>query len=395
MSATTTVSFRLPDLGEGVAESEIVRWLIKPGDQIVEDQPMVEVMTDKATVEIPAPVTGVVATLCARDGEVVAVGSVIVEIEADESAASSVARSDVRDAAPAAPGTVGAGAIAAPVSGGKARGQRVQATPLVRRLAQELGVDLSDLAGTGPNGRISESDVRAAAGTNGGSAIAFDSPSSAAYKSIPLVGMRRAIGQHLSAAARVPTVTVVEDADLTSVDLAREKSGHSYMPYIVAAVVSGLREVPNLNAQMSADASELHVFGDIHAGIAVQTDGGLVVPVLRDAQTLSLQEIEAGVDQLAQRARDGKLTPADTRGGTFTVTSAGKFGGLFTNPLLNVPEVGIFGLHRAELRPVIVEGEVVVRRRANVSVTFDHRAVDGIDASRFLLAVVASLAAAK
>jgi pyruvate/2-oxoglutarate dehydrogenase complex dihydrolipoamide acyltransferase (E2) component len=207
--------------------------------------------------------------------------------------------------------------------------------------------------------------------------------------------MRRAIGQHLTAAAQVPTVTVVEDADLTAVDDAREVGGLSYLPYIVSAVVAGLREVPHLNAQMGTGAHELHVFDSIHAGIAVQTEGGLVVPVLRDAHLLDLNQIEEQVEILAKRAREGKLTPADTRGGTFTVTSAGKYGGLFTNPLLNVPEVGIFGLHRAELRPVVEAGEVVVRRRANVSVTFDHRAIDGIDASRFLLTVVAALTAAK
>ncbi len=383
MSAPTIVQFRLPDLGEGVVETEIVRWLVAPGDVLQEDQPMVEVMTDKATVEIPAPASGSVAALRAAEGEVVQVGAVIVEIEA---AAGTVAVSNRPVNAPAreaAPVPAAAPASARPAA-------RVQATPLVRKLAAQLGVDLAALTGTGPNGRITEDDVRSAAG-GAPPAGASKAAVPAGGVATPLRGMRRQIAQHLTTAQRVPAVTVVEEADLTDLDALRREAGRSWLGYLVQAVLHGFTEVPEFNSVYDDQSETVWQYETASLGIAVQSPTGLVVPVLHASESLSLDEIDAQVADLADRAQQGTLTPDQLRGSTFTVTSAGKFGGLFTTPLLNVPEVGILGLHRIAERPAVVAGAVVPRLTANVSVSFDHRVIDGVTASRFLLAVIDAL----
>jgi pyruvate/2-oxoglutarate dehydrogenase complex dihydrolipoamide acyltransferase (E2) component len=392
MTTTQLLRFRLPDLGEGVAETEIVRWLVSEGDELAEDQPMVEVMTDKATVEIPAPAAGTVTQLCAGEGAVVQVGSVIIEIATSEAAAAAgvgSARAVTREQATA--NSSPSNATSAVPSSSKAAGGRVQATPLVRRVAAELGVDLATITGTGPGGRITESDVRGAAGATPAPAQDSGTDAPAGTRIVELRGMRRQIAAHLERAAAVPTVTVVEEAELTALDAARADTGLGHLAYLVPAVVAGLREVPQLNAILDGGRGELVVHEQIHMGIAVQTERGLVVPVLRDCAQLTPAQVEEQVAALAEKARTDSLTPDELRGGTFTVTSAGKLGGLFTTPLLNVPEVGILGLHRAEQRAVVRGGEVSVRTMANLSVTFDHRALDGLDASRFLLAVIAAL----
>jgi len=422
------LEFRLPDLGEGVAETEIVRWLVHPGERVTEDQPMVEVMTDKATVEIPAPAAGRIESLHAADGDVVAVGSVIVAIETDEPVVGvgsarentrAVLQAGADTGAPAAAAAAsGAASHSGSAAGMAARGPRVQATPLVRRLATELGVELTTLHGSGPNGRITDEDVRAAAGNSAGAESSSASGAAASggaqaadvktrtpagglasvpaharegARVVPLRGMRRQIGEHLSRAAAIPTVTIVEDADLSAVERARAAAGLSPLPYLARAVVEGLREVPELNSLLDEAAGELLVLERIDLGIAVQTDAGLLVPVLRDCAERSLESLDAGIRELADAARAGTITADQLRGGSFTITSAGKLGGLFTTPLLNVPEVGILGLHRAEDRAVVRAGEITVRRMANLSVTFDHRALDGLSASRFLLRVIEGL----
>jgi pyruvate dehydrogenase E2 component (dihydrolipoamide acetyltransferase) len=397
-AAPALFEFRLPDLGEGVAESEIVRWLVAAGDELAEDQPMVEVMTDKATVEIPAPAAGRVARLLVEAGRSVPVGSVIVEIEAEGGAVGSGNRpvNAPKAAAPGAPA-----ARSAPRAAGAAAGGRVQATPLVRRLASELGVDLASVRGSGPGGRVLDTDVRAAAGGSAPESAAPDQAGSRAQapaparegvlRTLPLSGVRGQIAAHLTAAAAVPTVTVVEECELTAVNAARTESGLSFLPYLVRGLCSALRDEPNLNGWLDSLRRELVVFERIDIGIAVQTDAGLVVPVLRGADAMSLAELDASIADLAARATAGTLAPAELRGSTITVTSAGKLGGLFTTPLLNVPEVAILGLHRAEERAVVRDGEVVVRSMANLSVTFDHRANDGLAASRLLLGVINAL----
>ncbi len=356
--------FKLPDLGEGVAEGEIARWLVVVGQVVEEDDPLVEIQTDKTTVEIPSPAAGTVARILVQEGELVPVGTPLVVI------------GDGAVAAEQPVAQVAATPAAAPP-------ERVQATPLVRRLAGELGVDLSVLEGTGPGGRITEGDVRRSAGRSGG-----QTPSRGPERRVPLRGVRRQIAQHLAASHReVPAVTVVEECDFTALSAAR--GDRSYLPFLLQAVVAGLKEVPELNATL--DGEEIVYWERYDLGVAVQTDEGLVVPVLRAADQKSLDELEAEARRLAEEARAGTLKPEELRGSTFTVTSAGKLGGLFATPLVNYPEVGVLGLHRIGPRPAVVDGRIVVREIGWLACTFDHRVVDGARASTFLLGVIGRL----
>jgi pyruvate/2-oxoglutarate dehydrogenase complex dihydrolipoamide acyltransferase (E2) component len=358
--------FKLPDLGEGLTEGEIARWLVSEGQELAEDDPLVEIQTDKTTVEIPSPAAGTVTRILVGEGEVVPVGTVLVVIGG---AADGAAR-----AAPTAP-------AAAPTASVYQSQARVQATPLVRRLAQELGVDLAQLSGTGPNGRITETDVRGAAGEG----LVSDRHESTEGRREPVRGVRRQIVEHLSRAHReVPAVTFVEECDFTGVDLQR------LVPLALKAAAGSLKEFPELNARLEGD--EIVYLDRYDLGVAVQTDEGLVVPVVRGCDTASLDELAAEVARLAEAARKGTLKPEELRGGTFTITSAGKLGGLLVTPLVNHPEVAILGIHRIAPRPAVVDGELAVRQLGNVSVTFDHRVVDGARAAAFTLDLIRRLA---
>jgi pyruvate dehydrogenase E2 component (dihydrolipoamide acetyltransferase) len=359
--------FKLPDLGEGVAEGEIARWLVQVGQVIDEDDPLVEIQTDKTTVEIPSPAGGTVARILVEEGELVPVGTPLVVIGDGEFAS-------------AEPEPERATAEPEPAA---APAERVKATPLVRRFAAELGVDLSLLAGTGAGGRITEEDVRRFSALSRG-----QTPGRGPERRVPLRGVRRTIAQHLTIAHReVPAVTVVEECDFNA--LAAVRGERSYLPYLLKAVVAGLKEFPELNATL--DGEEIVFWERYDLGVAVQTDEGLLVPVLRAADEKSLDELEAEARRLAEGACAGTLRPEELRGSTFTVTSAGKLGGLFATPLVNHPEVGILGLHRIAERPVVVDGEVVVRQIGWLACTFDHRVVDGARASAFLLDVIGRL----
>jgi pyruvate dehydrogenase E2 component (dihydrolipoamide acetyltransferase) len=350
--------FKLPDLGEGVAEGEIARWLVQVGETIEEDAPLVEIQTDKTTVEIPSPASGTVARILVEEGRLVPVGTPLVVIGDGE-----------------LPETPAAAGPAEPPA-------RVQATPLVRRIAKELGVDVSSMQGSGAGGRITEEDVRQAAVSGG------RTPGAGLERRVPLRGVRRAIAQHLTTSHReVPAVTVVEECDFT--ELGQARGERSYLPYVLQAVVAGLRAFPELNATL--DGEEIVFWERYDLGVAVQTDEGLVVPVLRDADAKNLDELEAEAGRLSEAARAGTLEPAELRGSTFTVTSAGRLGGLFATPLVNHPEVAILGLHRIASRPAVRDGEIVVRDVGWLSCTFDHRVVDGARASEFLLEVVRRL----
>jgi pyruvate dehydrogenase E2 component (dihydrolipoamide acetyltransferase) len=335
--------FKLPDLGEGVREGEIARWLVQVGQEVAEDDPLVEIQTDKTTVEIPSPAGGRVGEILVAEGEVVPVGTPLVII----------------------------GDGAAPSAAAK-----IQATPAVRKLARELGVDLDALEGTGGSGRVTEADVRGAV------------PPREGERREPLRGTRRQIAEHLTRAHReVPAVTVVEECDFTYLSKARGE--RSYLSYLIADAVAGLQEYPELNATLAGD--EIVYWERYDIGLAVQTDQGLVVPVLRAADQKSLEELETEAARLADGARAGTLKPEELRGSTFTVTSAGRLGGLFATPLVNHPEVGILGLHRIAARPIVRDGELVAREVGWLSCTFDHRVVDGARASEFLLSVIRRL----
>ena len=341
--------FKLPDLGEGLTEGEIARWLVSEGQEIAEDDPLVEIATDKTTVEIPSPAAGTVAKILVGEGEVVPVGTVLV--------------------------VIGNGAAAAPVSDTKAR-----ATPLVRRLAKELGVDLDALTGTGAQGRITEQDVRAAAGEVSDTAQRV---SDTEGRREPLRGIRRQMFEHLTKARAIPAITWVEECDFTGVDL------NLLVPLVLKASAAALQDYPELNARV--EDHDLVYLDRYDIGVAVQTEQGLVVPVVRDCASRSLEELDAEVRRLAEAAHAGTLAPEELRDGTFTVTSAGRSAGLFTTTLLNHPEVAILGVHRIDDRAVVRDGEVAVRRMGNISVTFDHRVIDGKRAADFGLAVIERL----
>ena len=349
--------FKLPDLGEGLTEGEIARWLVSEGQQVAEDEPLVEIQTDKTTVEIPSPAAGTVLRILVAEGEVAPVGAVLVVI--GDQGETVVAAEESKDQPPATPDPA-----------------KVRATPLVRRIAQELGIDLAGVAGSGPDGRITEADVRAAAS------------GPAEGRRVPLRGVRRRIVEHLTTAHReIPAVTFVEECDFTGVDLAR------LVPITLKAAALALKEFPELNARLEGE--EIVFLDRYDLGLAVQTDQGLVVPVVRNCDSASLDQLAEEVERLAAAARAGTLSPEELRGSTFSVTSAGKLGGLFVTPLINHPEVAILGVHRIGERPVVRDGEIVARSIGHVSVTFDHRVVDGARAAAFALRVIGSLEGAE
>jgi pyruvate dehydrogenase E2 component (dihydrolipoamide acetyltransferase) len=344
-------AFKLPDLGEGLTEGEVARWLVAEGQEIAEDDPLVEIQTDKATVEIPSPYGGTVLKLLVPEGEVVPVGTELVLIGA---------AGETAPAPPAAPAPAAA---------------RIQATPVVRRIAQELGVDLAALEGSGPGGRITEEDVRGAAAATGEG------------RREPLRGVRRVIAEHMARAHReVPPVTWVEECDFEGVAI------DLLLPTVVKACADALVAFPELNARLDGDAI---VYLDRYdLGVAVQTDDGLVVPVVRGVDGKTLEALAAEIADLAERARSGALAAEELRGSTFTVTSAGKLAGLFQTPIVNHPEVAILSIGRIAPRPVVRDGQVVVGRTGNLALTFDHRVVDGARAAAFGLAVIERVEAA-
>jgi pyruvate dehydrogenase E2 component (dihydrolipoamide acetyltransferase) len=356
--------FKLPDLGEGLTEGEIARWLVAEGDEIKEDDPLVEIATDKTTVEIPSPAGGVVSKILVGEGDVVPVGTVIVVIGGDGVSAPEPPPTVARDTSSQA---------SRPRDDAK-----VRATPLVRRLAQELVVDLAAIAGTGPQGRITENDVRGAARDT--------SSQAAGERREPIRGVKRQMFEHLTRAHQeIPPVTWVEECDFTGVDTKQ------LLPLVLQAVAQALQEFPELNARV--DGRDLVYLDRYDIGVAVQTEQGLVVPVVRDVPAKALGELETEIKRLAEAAHAGTLRPEELRGGTFTVTSAGKSAGLFTTPLINHPQVAILGVYRIADRPAVRDGALVVRRLGNVSVTFDHRVIDGKRAADFGLAVIARLQA--
>ena len=350
-------AFTLPDLGEGLTEGEVARWLVAEGQEIAEDDPLVEIQTDKATVEVPSPYSGTVLKILVAEGEIAPVGAELVVIGAAGESFDAVV------AAPSGDGAARAATLApAPV-------ERVQATPVVRRIAQELGVDLAAVTGTGPGGRVTEDDVRAAAGEG---------------RREPLRGVRRVIAEHMARAHReVPPVTWVEECDFEDVPLDR------LLPIVVKACAEALVEFPELNARLDGAAIVLLDRYDI--GVAVQTEEGLIVPVVRGANEKTIDVLASEIAELAEGARAGSLSADELRNSTFTVSSAGKLAGLFQTPIVNYPEVAILSIGRVAPRPVVRDGVVVVRRTGALALTFDHRVVDGARAAAFGLAVIARI----
>jgi pyruvate dehydrogenase E2 component (dihydrolipoamide acetyltransferase) len=376
--------FKLPDLGEGVTEGEIDKWLVKEGDVISEDDLIVEVITDKAMAEIPSPFAGVVAKLHYQEGDVVPVGSVLITIGEE---------SGPEMALPTAPEQTDAS---------DSSSTQVKAMPPVRKLARDLGVDIEAANASGPDGRVLRADVEALAETDSPetpptAAQVIPEPAPAGGRREPLRGIRRTIADRMAEAHRiVPAVTHVEECDVTELDATRRLANErnpdgpklTFLPFIIQAVVAALNDYPALNSTLDEDANEIVYHDRYDIGVAVDTPSGLIVPVIRDADAKRTSELAAEIDRLARGARDSTLSADELRSSTFTVTSPGEFGGLMATPIVFYPQAAILGVHKAGERAVVRDGQIVPRLMMNLSVTFDHRILDGMTAARFIGDVV-------
>ncbi len=418
---------KMPDIGEGIAEVELVAWRVQPGETVAEDQILADVMTDKATVEIPSPVVGKVLALGGAVGQVMAVGSELIRIEVDgEGNAGAVrAPADAPAAAPPAsakapaptvasvpatpsvavptqPASMPAAPQAAPpavaVHSTRQPGERPIASPAVRRRAWELGVELQYVPASGPAGRTTHADLDAyiAHGAAGQSSATGTVRYAQRHdqEAIPVIGLRRKIAQKMQEAKRrIPHFTYVEEIDVTELEALRtrlnarwgtERTRLTVLPLLIRAVVLAVRKFPQINARFDDDAGVVTRYGAVHAGIATQTDAGLMVPVLRHAESLDLWASAAEIARLAEAARTGKATRDELTGSTITITSLGALGGIVSTPVINHPEVAIVGVNRMVERPMMRGGAVVPRLMMNLSSSFDHRVVDGLHAAEFI-----------
>ncbi|CAI8813202.1 Lipoamide acyltransferase component of branched-chain alpha-keto acid dehydrogenase complex [Pseudomonas donghuensis] len=404
---------KMPDIGEGIAQVELVEWFVKVGDTITEDQVVADVMTDKATVEIPSPVSGKVLALGGQPGEVMAVGSELIRIEVEgagnvgaglprEEAPAITAKAPEPAAKPAAPAPVAAPAAAAHQPAAivpREAHERPLASPAVRKRALDAGIELRYVHGSGPAGRILHDDLDAflaqpttrSQSAPGGYAKRNDS------EQIPVIGLRRKIAQRMQdAKRRVAHFSYVEEIDVTALEELRQhlnkKWGDSrgkltLLPFLVRAMVVALREFPQINATYDDEAQVITRHGAVHVGIATQGDNGLMVPVLRHAEAGSLWSNAGEIVRLANAARGNKASREELSGSTITLTSLGALGGIVTTPVVNTPEVAIVGVNRMVERPMVINGQIVIRKMMNLSSSFDHRVVDGMDAALFIQAI--------
>lgn len=411
--------FRLPDIGEGVAEGEVVHWFVREGETVREDAPLVSVLTDKANVEIPSPRTGKVVRIHAREGEKVKVGSTLVTLEV-EGDAHPLPSESAEEAHPvsspaAAPAAATGRSVSAPAPASGVAPGRYLAAPYVRRLAAERGIDLGAITGTGPGGRILESDL---APSGGGpkpepvpAAVASVAkqvrpPLPAAPPSteddiaerIPIRGIRRVIAEHMiESTHKAALYTYVEEVDVSELVQVRDRMAKhverkgvrlSYLPFIVKGVVAGLRACPRVNARFDDERQELDVLKSFNIGVATAAPDGLLVPVIHHADRKSVADIAREIQELADKGREGKLTRAEMSGGTFTISSLGALGGVMATPILNYPEVAILGVHRIARRPVYrADGTIGPADLMNLSLSLDHRVLDGIVGAQFLAVV--------
>jgi pyruvate dehydrogenase E2 component (dihydrolipoamide acetyltransferase) len=442
--------FKFPDIGEGLTEGEIVRWLVKEEDEVKEGQPLVEVETDKALAEIPSPRTGVIQKLLAKEKEIVKVGQVIVvfrekgeAIAKGEVPAAKKEEAAAKKEAPAGPppkpksvGVVGEleEAPEEPAAAVKPAAEKpappevksviersvlvsphALATPAVRALARELGVDIDRVNGSGPGGRVLEKDVRQAAETKEKpTGSVHPAPAEAAgpvkvkkydfygyVEHVPLRGVRRAIAKAMvKSKFTAPHVTAMDQADVTELWRIKEKEKKAaekrgikltVLPFIMKAVIAGLKEHPYLNATLDDENGEILLKKYFNIGIATDTPEGLMVPVVKNAGEKSILQLAEEMIQLTDKARNRKIDLADLKGGTFTITNYGAVGGMYGTPIINHPEVAILGVGRMKELPVVMDGKIEVRRILFLSLSFDHRVVDGAEAARFLNAIIARL----
>lgn len=411
--------FKLPDLGEGTVAAEIVGWRVKPGDTVAEDDVVVEVMTEKAAVEVPAPVSGRIVSTNGEPGDTVPVGAELIVFETEAGAASpSVTVSSAPPVSAPAPAPAAArggnghgasAALQAHVAVAAARG-RVATSPAIRRRAHEAGIDLRQVAGSGPSGRIVPKDLdafvaRSAQGQpvplrpapRAVPAARREARAAGATEEIKVIGLRRLIAQRLTEAKRnIPHFAYVEELDITELEglrqhlnsrLERGAPGLTYLPFLALALVRVLKDFPQCNAHYDAERGVIVRHAAVHLGVATQTPDGLKVPVVHDAQSRSLWDLAAEMRRVSEAARSNKATREELSGSTITITSLGKLGGIASTPIINAPEVAIIGVNRAVERPVVFEGAIAIRRTMNLSSSFDHRFVDGYDAAAMIQAL--------
>jgi 2-oxoisovalerate dehydrogenase E2 component (dihydrolipoyl transacylase) len=415
--------FKLPDVGEGTAEAEIVAWHVAVGQTIEEDAPLVDVMTDKATVEMTSPVAGTVIEITGAPGDMAPVGSgiVVLEVEGAGNAAALPSPSMGEgsgmgvNAPPIPQKVVEAQAPKSesaaqpphsrplPLQGGEAKwpnrpeGEKPLASPAVRRRAEDLGIKLSYVPGSGPAGRIEHADLDAFIASKGQTARPQTRGSSYAQRTaveeIKVIGLRRKIAEKMQdAKRRIPHFAYIEEVDMTELEALRahlnathkDRGKLTVLPFFMRALVKVLPDYPQINARFDDDAGVVHRHAAIHIGIATQTPGGLIVPVVKHAETLDLWAAAAEVARVSAAARDNKAKPDELSGSTITITSLGPLGGIATTPVINHPEVAIIGPNKIVERPVVRGGQVVVRKIMNLSSSFDHRVVDGYDAAEFI-----------
>jgi pyruvate dehydrogenase E2 component (dihydrolipoamide acetyltransferase) len=404
--------FKLPDLGEGVMEGELVKWHVKEGDTVKEDQTIAEVMTDKATVTVPSPKAGRVIKTHGKEGEMAKVHQILVTLEV-EGAAPAESQSHGAHGGHAAPAAQSPKAepMAAKGGNGAVPATKVLATPLTRRMAREHGLNLAEIAGSGPQGRVTKADVVAALEGKAPANVVTEAPAQArpaaplaagrADERVPLRGLRKKIAEKMVRSKfTMPHFAFVEEVDGTDLVKLRKRLNSqlkavgdetklTYLPFIVKAVIAALKKYPHLNANFDEASQELVVRGEYNIGIAAQTPDGLTVAVVRNADRLTLRELAQEIARLGTAARDRKLKMEELTGGTFTITSLGQSGGLFATPIINHPEVGILGVHRLRKRPVVDENDqIVVREMMNLSLSCDHRVIDGAVAAEFVYEII-------
>lgn len=406
------MDLKLPDLGEGVMEGEVVKWLVKPGDKVTEDQVVLEIMTDKATVEIPTKFNGVVQELVFKEGEIAKVGQIMMRLEGSTSTGKGGAPAKAAPA-PAPAAKAAAPAPAKSVSAPAAQPARPaaivngdpQAAPAVRKLARDKGIELGSIRGTGPNGRILLEDVERGPGGGGGAAfVSRGTRGQRTEERVPVRGLRKKISEKMTTSMRtVANYAYVEECDLTELGEFRrslkpvaEKMGTkvSYLPFIFKACQIALKEFPTMNAasvEGEQGLAEIIYKKYYNIGLAVDTDDGLTVAVVKDVDCKGIWEIARDINELGAKARDRKLTMDDLKEGTFTISNAGTIGGLFAPPIINYPEVAIMGVHQIKKRPMVIGNEIKIRDVIYLSLSLDHRVVDGAVAARFMNRVVGLL----
>ena len=398
---------KMPDIGEGIAEVELSAWHVKVGDMVVEDQVLADVMTDKAMVDIPSPVHGKVIALGGEPGEVMAVGSILISIEVEGAGnakdapveVAPVKAAAVVETTPAAVESKPAPVVAAQAPVARDADERPLASPAVRKHALDAGIQLRLVQGSGPAGRILHEDLDAYLLQRPGQQTSAANPYAERHDEaqIPVIGMRRKIAQRMQdATRRAAHFSYVEEIDVSALDELRvhlnEKHGATrgkltLLPFIVRAMVVALREFPQINARYDDEAQVITRLGAVHVGVATQSDAGLMVPVVRHAEARSLWGTAEEIARLATAARTGKASREELSGSTITLTSLGALGGIVSTPVLNLPEVAIVGVNRIVERPVVIKGQIVIRKMMNLSSSFDHRVVDGMDAAQFIQAI--------